>query len=389
MGDEARSAQDAWMSHPSLGLDVSQFGANAGQATRVATAFNVALETKEFGSWGKDSYLKGSFKLKANIKGEVSPKGDGPSVSAGVTTNGGEKGDVELAKNTLKQLLDGFSIKEDKETFNHEFSRKQIKLSLGVKATFDIGLEHFWPLLTGEFVVAAVDWEKFSKNPDDVTVGGIELGGGGKGEFERALDERWKMKGSIELTLSGSIKPNWPKIALELAKKYGLELGAAGAESAAVGGTGATGALAVGAAPIAGVAGGIVGGIALCAGTMKLIQIWGEQGRDSTTCAQEGARRLRAYADSYAATVRGGSGSSAEGNRDGEAHLAYIMRVAKTTRQDAVDMCRESTEKYEQNAWNALRPKMREAVEKAYDQLHWGGIHRPALLEFLGDNANY
>lgn len=379
MGDPAQpSLQDAWLAHKSLGIDVSQYGAEATAADDekppLAVSFNHAVDSDEFASWGKDSYLTGGFKVKATFKGEMSPRA-GAGGSVGYTTNKGAKGDVALAKNAFKKLVGAASIRESKETFNHEFSNKQLKLSLGVKIVMDFGTTWFYPQFTGEFIVAGADWEKLKKDPNSFTLGGIEAGGGGKFQGGYDIDETWEAKGSAEAALVGSIRLNWSKILAEVAKRYALE--AAGSAGAAA------------AVPVAAIAGGIAGGLLLCAGTLKAISLLGEQGRDSTRCAQEGARRLRAYADSYAQTVKGGAGPSAEGNKDGEAYLQYIMRTAQTTREDAVQMCKESTQKYEQLAWVELRPQMREAVKKAYAELHYGNIHGPSLQEYLGDNSDY
>lgn len=413
---------DAWLSHPAIGVDPNMLA--GGEAPAAATAaepasigakpsltFNDTLESPEFAKWDS-GYLKGGFKVKGSLKGELASRKEGAAASEGYTTNKGVKGDSELARDVGKELFATLRVKDNKVTLNHELSNKQIKLSLQLKINFESRVSWLAPVFVVEFTVGSIEWEKFRENPDNYTIGGLEAGGGVKGSGTIKVNEGWDAKLAVELTATGTVKPNWPKILLEIAERYGVQAGAtaggaaaggsaaggaaattgaaaAGAESVAVGGTGTAGAAAVGAASVAGIAGGIVGGVALCAAAMKAIAVLGEQGRDSTACVQEGARRLRAYADSYAATVRGRAGSQAEGNRDGEAHLKYIMRTAQTTREDAVAMCLESDQKYEQIAWAALRPKMRDAVKKAYDQLHWGGIADAPLLEFLGDNSDY
>ena len=133
-----------------------------------------------------------------------------------------------------------------------------------------------------------------------------------------------------------------------------------------------------------------MGGLLLTAATMKLIQNWTESGKEATELCQEGANRLREYARSYASTVRGNPGPNAQGNQDGEAYLQHLMQVAKTTHEDAIQMCKESDQHYEQNAWKALLPGMREAVTKGYLAKHSDNpTFRIVLSEFLGDDTHY
>ena len=351
--------------------------------------FNDSLDSDEFGKWGDTSHITGGFKFKGSLKLELQPHGgEGRGASLGYTTNKGAKGDVELAKNTARDLVSSLRIAEDKCTVNWELSGKQVKVSVQMKVTFQSKVSWLAPVLVFEFVGLAVDWKKVKEDIGSVTVVGIEAGGGLKGSGTVNLRDKLDLKLSVDAVCVGTLKPNWKKISIDVGERIALEF-AKGAGSAAVGGTGGAGSVAVASAPVAGILGGIVGGIALCAASMHAIEVLGQQGRDSFACAQEGARRLRAYADSFAATVRGGSGPSPEGNQDGEAHLQNIMRVAQTTREDAVAMCRESDQKYEQMAWVALRPKMREAVQEAYNRLHWGDINHAVLMEFLGDRSNY
>ena len=106
---------------------------------------------------------------------------------------------------------------------------------------------------------------------------------------------------------------------------------------------------------------------------------------------QEGARILREYAQSFGSTIRGKPGKNAQGNQDAEAHLQWIMRTPPgTTHEEAIQMCKESDQNYERNAWSALLPHMREAVKKAYLARHSETpIFRTCLNECLGDDTRY
>ncbi|MEO7057759.1 MAG: hypothetical protein ABI281_05940 [Caldimonas sp.] len=366
MSDEQQSEQDKWMSHPSVGVIVS------GKTKKVARAAFTGLQLSIPVKVPEAEYLYvtlGGTVSYVVVCKPVEGEGDDPNIEIKI-----KNGQAEIEAK-LAQKYGAFKISEGIAA-----SGKEGSLGVDVELV-DAATK---AKTTVAFHLAKVDTEKAE----------IEFLA-----FEwtqtyplvrRTIDAvgmKLEVEGRIDVKLV--IQPSKKRIALDILKKLGLAVAEDAALGAAAGGTGATGAAAVAAAPVAGVLGGIAGGIVLCGATMKAIQALGEQGRDSTACAQEGARKLRAYADSYAATVRGRSGASAEGNQDGEAHLQFIMRTAKTTRDDAVAMCNESDQKYEQIAWAALRPKMREAVKRAYDKLHWGGINNPSLLEYLGDNTNY
>lgn len=180
----------------------------------------------------------------------------------------------------------------------------------------------------------------------------------------------------LEIAIVGTValelKPDYLAIGETLLEKFGPEVGGA-------------------AAPVVG---GIVGGIALCAATMAAIDALEEQGKDAAAICQEGARRLRDYAKSYGSAIRGTPGSNALGNQDADAYLKWIMKtVPGTTRNDAIEMCKESDQKYEELAYAKLLPQMREDVRKAYVKKHdimgEDSNFRICLNEFLGEDTHY
>jgi hypothetical protein len=119
------------------------------------------------------------------------------------------------------------------------------------------------------------------------------------------------------------------------------------------------------------VTGGILGGLALTAGAMAWIDALEAAGRDATQACVLGARKLRDYAASYGSAMRGTPGSNAQGNADAEAALKAIMAQAPgTTREQAIDAAKQSKQNFENLAYRALLPKMREEVKKAYDEKH-------------------
>lgn len=367
MSDEKQTPQDQWMAHPAIGVDVA--GAK-NKAPRVAFAglertIPVKLPELEY----PYATLGGTASYVVVCKPAEEEGGDDPNVEVKMK-DGQAEIEAKLAhKYGAAKLSAGATASGKEGSLGVDLQLVDAATKAKTQFAFQIlkvDAEH------AEIEFLALEWtQTYPLVRQTIEVVGLKL----------------DVEGRIDVKIV--IQPNKKQIALDILKRFGITVGEDAAVGVAAGGTGTAGAAAVAAAPVAGVLGGIAGGLLLCAATMKAIQVLGDQGRDSTACAQEGARRLRAYADSFAATVRGKSGASAEGNQDGEAHLQYIMRTAKTTREDAIAMCNESDQRYEQIAWAAMRPSMREAVKQAYDKLHWGGINNGSLLEYLGDNTNY
>jgi hypothetical protein len=209
----------------------------------------------------------------------------------------------------------------------------------------------------------------------------------------------------IKINYAGSIvikievSPNKEKIALELAKRFGISIGEDAAASVAAGGTGTAGSIATAAAasPLVIVTSAIVGGLAVTAGVCAGIGKLEDLGADATAVCQDGERQLREYASSYGSAMRGKPGGNAQGNKDAEADLqAMIKQQPGTTHDQAVDAATKSGKKFEDIAYRRVLPKMREQVRAAYkakegavgwffasDQLE------RCIMEFLGENNHY
>ncbi|MGZ5204959.1 MAG: hypothetical protein ACXWIZ_08645 [Caldimonas sp.] len=213
-----------------------------------------------------------------------------------------------------------------------------------------------------------------------------------RGELTIA-DMKLKTEGRIEVKITA--QPNWKKIAADLLERFGVSVAEDAALGVAAGGTGTAGAAAVAAAssPLIVVTGGIVGGLALTAGAMKWIDALEAAGRDATDVCVLGAKQLRAYAESYGSTMRGTPGKNAKSNQDAEAALQAIMAKAPgMTREQAIEAARQSKQNFENLAYRALLPAMREQVKKAYDEKHpWTPDNTLMIVmnEVLDENGRY
>ncbi len=204
---------------------------------------------------------------------------------------------------------------------------------------------------------------------------------------------KWKVEGGA--TVKVTAQPNWKQIAADVLKRLGVTVAEDAALGVAAGGTGTAGAAAVAAAssPLIVVTGGILGGLALTAGAMAWIEALEAAGRDATQACVLGAKKLRDYAGSYGAAMRGKPGSNAQGNTDAEAALRAIMDKAPgTTREQAIDAAKQSKQNWENLAYRALLPKMRDEVKKAYDEKHpWTSDNTLMIVmnEVLDSNGRY
>ena len=205
---------------------------------------------------------------------------------------------------------------------------------------------------------------------------------------------KWKVEGGAAVKVTA--QPNWKQIAADVLKRLGVTVAEDAALGVAAGGTGTVGAAAIAAAssPLIVVTGGILGGLALTAGAMKWLEALKNAGRDATDVCVLGARQLRAYAESYGSTMRGTPGKNARGNQDAEAALKAIMDKAPgTTREQAIDAAKQSGQNYENLAYRALLPKMREDVKKAYDEMQPFWVTDETLMrvmnEVLDPNGRY
>lgn len=203
-----------------------------------------------------------------------------------------------------------------------------------------------------------------------------------------------KIKYSAQLTAEVDFEPNWEKLGKYALEKFGVSVAE---DAAAAGGTGGAGAVAVSVAPAAGVAGGIVGGFALtvgvCAGIGKLEDL----GKDAMAVCQEGATELRAYAESYGSTMRGKPGSRQEGNADAEKTLQAIMQKNPgATHDQAVQAAIDSKQNYEDLAYRALLPTMRQQITEGYKKkegtvgwLFSENVFETVLNDVLDENKHY
>jgi len=91
--------------------------------------------------------------------------------------------------------------------------------------------------------------------------------------------------------------------------------------------------------------------------------------------------------------MRGAPGPNAQGNADAEAALKTIMDKAPgTTREQAIDAAKQSKQNWENLAYRALLPKMREEVKRAYDEKHpWTPDNTLMIVmnEVLDTNGRY
>jgi hypothetical protein len=126
---------------------------------------------------------------------------------------------------------------------------------------------------------------------------------------------------------------------------------------------------------------------------MKLIDVLESQGRDATDICAEGAKRLRAYAKSYGSTMRGTPGDVPEGNQDAEARLKAMMDASPgMTHDQAVEVAKQSKLNFENMAYRALLPSMRDKVKEAYDKAHplaSDNVFNTVRDEVLDQNSHY
>jgi hypothetical protein len=203
-----------------------------------------------------------------------------------------------------------------------------------------------------------------------------------------------KIKYSAQLSAEVDFTPNWKKLGKYALDKFGVSVSE---DAAAVGGTGAAGAVAVSVAPAAGVAGGIVGGFALTAGVCAGIGKLEDLGKDASAVCEQGETVLRAYAESYGSTMRGKPGNNEEGNADAEKALQVIMQKNPSATYDqAVQAAIDSKQNYEDLAYRALLPRMRQQITEGYKKkegtvgwLFSENVFETVLNDVLDENKHY
>lgn len=355
MSDGAQSEQDEWMA--GVGVNVARYGARRGgdkkkgpRSAITAVQFSIPVKVPDASfsyatAGGTVSYVVSykpageetepdvEIKFKnghAEIEAKLKQKyGKDVVLSEGVTASGKEGSlgiDLELTDNaTQAKTTFAFHLaKVDAEHAEIEF------LALEASQTY--------PLIRRQF---------------------------------KAVGLTIETEGRIDVKIV--LQPNKKRIALATLKRLGFTAAEDTALGVTEGGIGAAGeaALAAAASPTIVIAGGIVGGLALCAGAMAWIDALESTGRDAGDVCVTGARRLRAYAESYGSMMRGKPGPDANGNADAEAALKIIMDKAPgTTKEQAIDAAIKSKQNFENLAYRALLPSVRNECKKAYDQKH-------------------
>jgi hypothetical protein len=396
--------------------------------------FTFEFPDEDFFKFAPDSKLRGGLKLKGEIKFELADK-TGSSLGGTDTTLGtlsipaggtagtddvGVKIEPTLRQTVDVELLSSIHLVEVKESIAFKLSEKKVDLSISVTAKL---ASTSYPFLSGPLTikgtVLGLEWAKVAKNPDDYTLTALVFEGGLQGQGLCSIGDT-NLKLTTKTVLSGAIGPNWPVIIADGAKQGikaaaedgvvaageggGTAAGTAGTDAAAgavgtdaagaAAGIDATGAVAgtdvaaaaagTAAAPVALITiGAVVGGLTLTAGVCAAIGGEEDLGKDAADVCTEGQRQLRDYARSYGSAMRGQPGTNAQGNQDAEARLQEIMSVGKMSHDEAVDAARQSGINYEDQAYRALLPKMRDDIKKAYraKEGFWGTFFSGNVLE--------
>jgi hypothetical protein len=366
--------------------------------------------------FGEQSKFKGSVDLKGDITAELAPKGGSTPVKIDVTANKGLKGEFELAKSTadtwcsdLVKKLTGLQITERKETLKVEGSAKKCDISAAMTGKIATSL----PWLTGfvelKFTLAGWEWKKVAANPDDVTVGGVEVSGGLKGEGIIPLTQvtnSYDLKVTVKAGVAGSVKPNWSVIAAEGAKKFGQEAAKDVAEQGAkevvkdaavdTVATAATEGIAVDMAAVLSAAGAVVLPLAAVGaigfGLYQESKLMKADSEAIQTGLTTRARAVKA-AESFAAVMVGGKNRGDDGSQLAEAEISRIMAQTHATRDQVTDSANKALGGYQKirdSQLARLRDKLFEDACRIFDESHkkdFGMIER--LGETWGFRASY
>ena len=327
---------------------------------------DLTLLEKPIGKCHLGKYIELEAKLGGSLKyGASKAKGE----------EGGEKGptnkDVEadLTK-YFGDLVDGILEKGKVEVgagpkFNRQ--EKSVSLAASVSLTSEIGpikLE----VMPIEVSLASWSKEKGPKGPK------AAAGLTGSWPFFKRTVMGIEIEVAPAISLTGEATPDYVAIAEWIAEKYGPEVLEAGGP----------------------IAGGILGGIALCAATMAAIGYLEDEGKDASAFCTSGAARLREYAQSYGSTIHGKPGKNIQGNRDAEAYLQWIVKTMPgADKAEAIKMCNEFSQEngqeyYEKAAYAALLPTMRQEVKKAFVKKYSDDpIINNCLNAILGADSRY
>lgn len=350
---------------------------------RLGTTFEHQWESSEFGNW-RASYVKGSFKLKAKIKGELIQKGSGEKVTGGYTTNKGMKLLMELGKQHVVKILDGLTLKDLTETFEHEFSAKKVELKFQVKATIATSVPWLVLVVAGSFVLVGVDWKKLSKDQGDFQVATFVVSGGAQGKGTIDLGKGWDANLGIELTVEGSAGPNWPAIIANVAEKVLIDVAEAGA-AAEAGGAAAEGAAESGAAAAVTfdtviAAGAVALGASVILGTLKSM-IDGEEIRQLSKTVDKTTRAFRrGFTDGILLKSEPSDPLAKAGFQIGRQNFEQAARAARAKYPLTDNEIRKVLQNEVRANWDRLywtfHPHAQQAVWDAFGASHVGFVNR-------------
>jgi len=351
----------------------------------------------QLAKFGDTSKFKGSIDLKGEITAELAPKGASTALKVGPTTNIGLKAEFEIAKQkadsfsneTVRKIFTALRITEIKETLKIEGSRKKCDISAAMTGKIATP----WPWLTGaveaKFTVAGWEWEKIAKNPDDVTVAGLELSGGPKGEGTIPLTDSYELKIAVKGVVAGSLKPNWPIILQEGAKKFGEEAATkvvqqgakevvkdaaeATVETAA---TTATEGIVVDMAAVTSAAAAVVlpltAAAAIGFGLYQESKLMKADAEAIQTGLATRARMVKT-AESFASVMVGARNKGDEGGQLADAEINRIMAQTHATRQQVTDAASRALGGYQKirdTQLERLRDKLYEDACRIFDESH-------------------
>jgi uncharacterized protein (DUF697 family) len=340
------SPQDQWITHPAFGVpsETLKVEGGGGPVSEVEFQTNpIRLAKTELGyvtgegtvafslTYGPAGAEGAGVAVKFKGKDVEIEKAIETKLSSGVTLSG--SGSLSATEGSVGV---GLKLPDSNEARKHSISFKIIKVDEK----------------KGELEFAVLEWEEtVPLISGTLVVKGLPI----------------KYAGSV--VISVKFTPNKERIAIELAKRFGITIGEDAAASLAAGGTGTLGSAAIAAAasPVVVVTGGIFGGVALTAGVCAGIGKLEDLGKDCTAVCQEGQRQLREYSASYGSAMRGNPGGNPQGNQDAEADLQATMRKTPgTTHDQAVAAAKQSGQNFENIAYRRLLPVMRDQVTAAY-----------------------
>jgi hypothetical protein len=302
--------------------------------------------------FGRTAFVSGSVGSKGSIAFEPV---ESPAIGVEYA-NQGAKVNFALAKQEAVRIANSITLDEVSEGLSFELSRKQVNVSFAVNAKLKTALPFLSGKLSGKLVVAGVQWEK----PDSATAFGLEVSGSlvGQGPI-RLGDTEVMVKSSV--TLAGTLRPNWHRILGEAGKRAAQ--GAADGAVSAVTTEAGTVVLSVDTAALASGAATIVVPVAAAVGMAYGVFQDMKNTKAAVTAAQRGVslrQQAREYAEGYARTLTGGSGSG-PGAVEAERLLAGLAVASNATRDMAVAAVR-----YQQGSYQEIHDRAYRRIRDAY-----------------------